>query len=159
MASKEDVKGVGGINIVVGLPQKAIAGEAIDIKLTLQNDSNEEIRILTVIKYQDFSIEIKNPSGTAIPKTRFGQLVIHNDDDHRPHNYHIQTLSRGQKYQADLNIARLFDLTIADTYTISISRMITETASGKNREVSANATLAIQEPPVSFEPQSPKSMR
>lgn len=132
------------VHIVADLPERATAGESIVIKLILKNDSVEDVLCAHGSPELDFSIAIKDSSGAVVPMTRFGRQVMGSRRDSYKHN--VKPLSPGKNVQVGLNIARLFDLTIADKYTISVARTINEDLLGKERQVSMETTLVVQEP-------------
>ena len=156
---KNKTDGGKGLHIVVEAPQRPIAGEAIWIKVILQNDSDEEITYGTMnSRNKEFIFEIENSAGALVPKTKYGQIVLR-DRSNLPGSMSYRTLLPGKNHQIELNIARLFDLTIMDKYTISISRMVNEVVTGRKHELLIKAILAVQEPPISYEVKEPESMK
>lgn len=145
MTTKNKVEGGDPVRIVVDVPQKPVAGQAMEIKLTLQNDSGKDILCAHGSPYRDFSIVVKDFAGTNVPMTKFGQQVMQgNPRDSYKRN--VKPLPSGKSTQVCLNIARLFDLTIAGKYTISVSRTIDENVPSQEREVSTETVLVVQEP-------------
>ncbi len=133
------------VYILAEVPERATAGESIVIKLILKNDSGEDVLCAHGSPERDFSIAIKDSSGVAVPMTRFGRQVMQGNP-RDSYKYNVKLLSSGKSVQVSLNIARLFDLTIADKYTISVARTINEDLSGKERQVSMKTTFVVQEP-------------
>ena len=143
--TKGELKKGDTVHIVGDMPETVIAGEAIAIKLILKNDSNEDVLCAYGSPYGDFSITIKDSSGSVVPMTRFGRQVMQgNSGESYKHN--VKPLSAGKNAQVCLNITRLFDLTIADKYIVAVARTIDEGLPGKERQVSMETALVVQEP-------------
>jgi hypothetical protein len=137
------------VHIVVDVPKESYAGNAITITMKLQNDSDEKIRCTRTTMYYDFSIKIKDSAGNIVPKTRYGQMVM-KDDNRRPILTRVLVwLSFGESDERSYNIARVFDLTLRDKYTVSVSRKcwaVLQEMPAKEREVSVSteAVLDVQ---------------
>jgi hypothetical protein len=137
------LKNPANVNIVADMPERSAAGESIVIKLILKNESDEDVLYVDSYEYRDYAITIRDSSDVAVPMTKFGQVM---GKPGRYYRYIVKKLSPGKNVVVCLNIARLFDLTIADKYTVSVVRTINEGLPGKERQVSMETTLVVQEP-------------
>lgn len=114
-------------NVVLSaaLTKDCIAGEPVNLVLLLKNKGKEDVFYADSSEYRDYRIEVYDAKKEKVPMTRFGTRFIGASPGERWRCIY-KKLAPGEQIRSVVNLARLFDLTIADEYTISITRIVNE---------------------------------
>ncbi len=111
---------VSNIVLTVAITNKCLAGEAILVRVSLQNQSDKNVYFIRGFRYVYDALNIKvfNTNGGSISMSAFGKNIL-NDIDNQWRNGCIQ-LEPGEEIFMDINLARLFDLTKTGQYLLAI---------------------------------------
>jgi hypothetical protein len=91
----------------------------IPLQITLTNTSERPIHVARIYATPDlaYRVHVLDASGNVVKR-----LVSTETDDTSPHSAYIQTLRPGGAIVDKINIAGLFDITEAGSYTIRMER-------------------------------------
>ncbi len=122
-----EVKAVSNaIELAVALPEKGTAGEALPMTITLKNAGRATVTYGHVAGIGDYELAVKDAEGKAVPVTRFGKwwLETVGGAGEERGKYVIRKLEPGQSVSIAANLARLFDLSVAGKYTLTVGRKL-----------------------------------
>lgn len=110
------------VSMVAMVPAESIAGSEVNLKITVENQSKEDVIYYTQTKYWDYDLSLLNSKGEAVPLTRFGKMAYSNSRGDGSGAF--LSLPAGKDMRVTLNLARVFDLTQEGEYSLSISRKL-----------------------------------
>jgi hypothetical protein len=114
------------VRFSVALPAKTVAGNSLNLVLTVTNEGKEEVGFL-IGHYRDLNLKVLDAKGTAVGLTRYGQWAIGKEGESTPNGRRVTKLvPPGKSYSETVNLARLFDLSISGDYTLSLKRIVIE---------------------------------
>jgi hypothetical protein len=137
LSTKEDA-----VSLSITIPKKCVAGTSFALTCILDNQGKNAIRYFISGRHDVFEIQIVDSHGKDVPVTRFGAL-------NRPEPLGVQITQEilpGKKVIIPVPLARLYDLTVADTYTMTIRRRVTQTAGKPISLVIGKIKLKVEEP-------------
>lgn len=121
-----------GVELSARIPKKCVAGHAIEVVISLVNRSKNKVIYSHVHKWGDFGVMVKDDKGKPVPLTKFGYFRIGGEREEYARK--TKRLTPGKSHSVSINLARLFDLTFAGTYELSLERPINDIgASTKKR--------------------------
>ena len=103
-------------------PQKDAfkTGEPIILRLSLSNDSADEIYIIETSATKDNQLEIMNGRGEKVAMSERGKRRLASPELRRI----ISKVGAGQAIQYAINVSDLYDFAGGDTYTVKVKRKI-----------------------------------
>lgn len=115
-------------------------GDHIPLGLTVTNNSSMEIYVVESYAERDYKIEVKNEIGQDIPLTKIGKRLT----DPATPVWRIKKvkIDPGKSIQSNIDIAALYDMSVAGVYSISISRTAKK-ADGKLIRAATNIQIAV----------------
>jgi hypothetical protein len=117
-----------GVTLSLALPEKMYAGAEISIVISIKNEGKRDVSFYEGSKYGDYHFALVDSKGLSAPLTRFGKEIFENGEGGKRIR---RTLQSGKEIQETLNIARIFDLTLAGDYALTFSRTINESVPGE----------------------------
>ncbi len=146
-----------GVRLHAKVTAPCVAGRAIQVAMSLSNNSKKKIAFGHITYYYNFDLQMTDAMGKAVPLTRFGQSKIGGDGGQfgMIFKYSRRELAPGASYRIELNLNRLFDLSVAGTYTLRIRRRVDEGPGGEFvlDIKDFNIVVAEDEPKVETNPQ------
>jgi hypothetical protein len=145
----ETVQSIVQSNVVlsVTLPKVSIAGERVNIELSLENKGEEDILYASISKYRDYELQVYDEKKKEVPMTRFGTLAIGADHGER-WKFNQKKLASNKRLSSVVDLARLFDLTLPGEYTLNVKRVVNENLLGKEMALEVKGVLfTISEAP------------
>jgi hypothetical protein len=109
-----------GLIMAASMPQKSIAGSAVNLKISLRNKRKKEIEFFLRGEYWDYDLKLVDAVGQPVPLTQYGKLVYGDYRRFGGSSYLLQ-LGPGKILEATVNVARVFDLTQEGEFFLSIS--------------------------------------
>jgi hypothetical protein len=112
-----------GIGMLASVPEKSVAGAAVDLKITFQNRRQQGISILAgIITAANFELQVLDSKGQPVPLTRFGKQA----ENIRKAGSSAAPIpvAAGKDQEFHVNLARLFDLTLEGDYTLNVRRVV-----------------------------------
>jgi hypothetical protein len=109
------------IGMLASLPEKSVAGAAVDLKITFHNWRQKDTSILaSVITAANFELQVLDSKGQPVPFTRYGKQA---ENIRKAGGSAAPVpLPAGKDQEFHLNLARLFDLTLEGDYTLNVRR-------------------------------------
>ncbi len=99
-------------------------GESVVLDLALHNNGSQPFRYFSAFEESAFQITVTDEAGRSVPRTALGERVLtlpmsveHNE---------LESLAPGQTLPYRFNLAHLFDLSRAGTYTVSVRRVLND---------------------------------
>jgi hypothetical protein len=102
--------------------------------VVLRNDRQREAKLARLSKWFEYDYVVTNAEGESVPLTRFGQQQRRFMEVGGPAV--LQELGAGQEVVSKIEISRLYDLTLPDSYVIEASKAII----GQNGQGSTKVT-------------------
>ena len=118
--SVESTVEVDSIVLTASIPLRAIAGAAIDLKITVENRSKTEVAFIARGAYWDYEIQVIDNMRRKVPLTRFGKY-IYGDSRGIVEQALYERLKPGERIVSKLNVARLFDLSEDGEYEMEVA--------------------------------------
>ena len=117
-----------GVRLHAKVTAPCIAGSTIQVTMSLSNNSNRSVSYGLINCYYDFDIQVTDAEGRAVPLTRFGNSRIGGNGGQfgSAFKYNMKELKPGASYRIELNLGRLFDVSVAGTYSLRIRRRVNE---------------------------------
>ena len=106
----------GGVHLFVTVPKKCIAGNPLALRCIVENKSKKPVSYFDSGRDDIFHIDLADSDEKKVPATRFGQLNLPSKLSLRV----SQEIPAGKKLEVNVPLSRLFDLTIADSYKLTI---------------------------------------
>lgn len=133
---------VAGFRVGVHVPEGPFQPmEPVVIRVALRNDSSESVRVPRVPLFAGFELGVRDADGEAVEPTRYGVRRRESDQEG---GVMTVTLAPGEFVEyRDVVINRLFDLSMAGEYRISVS--IRRTDENAPREGVAEREVIIVE--------------
>jgi hypothetical protein len=113
----------GTLALKVSFSKACLTGESIWCDISVANKGQKNVSYEHISDYRDFIIHVADAAGQPLPLTRFGNTVIAGNSGELK-KVTIKFLAPGENLFRHYNLARLFDLTVAGKYTLTISREI-----------------------------------
>jgi hypothetical protein len=107
------------IMISASMSDTSVAATAVELKIRIQNKSNEGIEYWSKGKYWDYSLTLRDSRGQLVPFTQFGKVA--QGRARREGSGLFGTLGAGNEMNETLNLARVFDLSNTGQYTLSVT--------------------------------------
>lgn len=116
------------VKLSVRLPAKNVAGRPVLLEITLLNQSKQSVGYSVITGYGEWGIVVKDNQRQVVPRTRFGQTRIRLDPDMRvpTSKLSVKSLAPRKSVSLKFNLARLYDLTEAGTYTVTAQHIVNE---------------------------------
>ena len=114
-----------GLTLVVTVAKNARAGHAIPCEVRLRNGTEDVITYGHISDYRDFMLDVRTPAGESVPLTCFGQRALGGDSGVRK-KFIVTNLKPGESLVHAYNLARLFDLTLAGEYVMTVRLAVSE---------------------------------
>lgn len=158
--SRESRHETNGVELVCVVSQGEFAGgEPVYVSLAVTNKGRDTVTYGTERSIGDYEILLKDDKGNMVPLTRYGRLHMRfGTDRFRRTAYRMEKLRPGDKISALANLARLFDLTLAGKYSLTVKRLINEGSSDVRKPfelVTSPLEIEISEPAPLASPKSP----
>lgn len=137
-----------GVELLVETPKRSVAGRAIVLKVSLSNQSKDDVFYGHISDYQDFTIQIQDEEdGKLVPRTKYGTIKLSDNEEERK-KYIAVKLSPGGTLTHCYHLSHFFDLTIASTYNLSVSIKLNDGIRSKSPFVVEvrNIKLRVLEP-------------
>jgi len=103
------------------VPADSLCGLAIPLTGVLKNQGNDKVQVFTGAG-EKLKVKVVNASGKQIPLTLYGQQFYPKGPT--VGSAGVKVLSPTESLKEELDLQRIFDLTIAGTYTLSVSRNV-----------------------------------
>jgi sugar lactone lactonase YvrE len=95
-------------------------GQPVMLALTLHNDAAKNLFTASAFEASAFQITVLDEAGHPVPRTAVGERILTPPNAVSANS--IATFSLGQTLSYRFNLARLFDLSRAGVYTVTVSR-------------------------------------
>ena len=145
-----------GCEVSVCSPKQSVAGDAIKVYIQVANKSGHSIYWLPTggRVLQDINREVKQ-KGKEIPLTQFGETVTPGE----LRRFRTSVIKDGETFEVELNLSRLYDLTLSGDYDVSIEIPFYDkaTPSRPTTKITVNFSLHVTEPPGVYPYQKPKN--
>lgn len=137
-----------GAELSVSLPGKYHTGEEVASTFSLKNNGKSDLFYGHTTDYNDFRVTIHDSQGKLVPFTRFGEEELSGTGEGQiVKKYFVKKLAPGETLQHSYNLERLFDLTVAGKYKVSVSIEINpKVRDKKSFTLESKASLEIVEP-------------
>ncbi len=136
-----------GLAISIVTP-RAVYGphERIVLTISLKNVSNDDKRIGQTSPLTLYDVEVLAPGKNKTPFTSYGKNRLENS---REAGVRGSVLRPGEVTSVDIDLNRLFDLTLPGPYTVSVQRVVGKTGASDRvlRAISNTITVTIDETP------------
>ncbi len=131
------------IELKVEIPRKAIAGTEIKIRLLMTNKGKEVVTYGESTELRGFDIKLVDNDYSPVSTTKYWDAIGGNSANSR---YVIRELAPGATKIVDFNISRVFDVTVAGDYFLTVSRMFNVLTKNKFSIEVSKAKVVINEP-------------
>jgi hypothetical protein len=95
-------------------------GEPIVLSARFKNIGPNDVKVVQAYAPKIYHLEVLYPDGKSAPLTLFGKGTSESPFAGRS----VATLKPGEETRAELELSRLFDFTVAGTYTVSAERSV-----------------------------------
>lgn len=112
-----------GLSLQSSFTKNPAAGQPLWCRVVIANNSKETLGVDSVNYYRDLTIQVHHKNGDSVSLTRFGQANLGHEG--QPKQSKLQSFSPGERFIRQFELSRLFDLTEAGTYLVSISKTFT----------------------------------
>lgn len=129
--------------MTVTLPKRCTAGDPIALTCEIENNGKETVRYFDSSRYDVLEIAIVDSRDRQVPRTRFGDLHRRSPLSQRT----TREIAPGAKKVITLPLSRLFDLSVADIYIITVRRTLNENSEKPIKMIIDKIKLAIEESP------------
>ena len=109
------------IELTTQVPKECTSGNNLNVRLSIQNQSNSEIQYYETSPYVDFQIFVSKDN-KDIPQTLFGKKVIGDASDRFKRI--LRNLPSKNQTFVELNLAQLFDLSSPGDYSFTFTREV-----------------------------------
>ncbi|MCI0682353.1 MAG: hypothetical protein L0Y71_09630 [Gemmataceae bacterium] len=108
-----------GVELIASMRAETIAGSHLLLRLELDNQGTKDMGYVRYFpKYRDVVLAVHDSTGKAVPLTRFGKFVY--GAGRGEGSAATPRLKPGKSHIMNLNLARVFDLTIPGEYTLTV---------------------------------------
>jgi len=114
-------------------------GEQILLKVTLSNNSQEEIYIVETGTLKDYLLEVRDRAGKKVPVSKKGKKILDSPFAKRV----VSKIEPGQAVQDEINVGDLFDLSAGFSYVITVKRTVLMQDKKKSAEMESNPVMVI----------------
>jgi hypothetical protein len=144
MSTAESGHDISGFRLTVSLAKSIFtAGEQVWMTVEFRNVSGRELPYGAQAKDFDYVMDCRFAHGEPVPLTLFGQRTAANRGEGR---YISSTLAADQHLTAEVLVSRHLDLTVADRYTLRVTREVFPSqGAGQPRVVSNTCSFRIIE--------------
>jgi len=109
------------IEIVVKVRGENVAGDGVNVDISLTNRGAQEVGYIHADFYHDFRFEVLTHDGEKVPYTRLGQALFENSDVRKVGE---SKLPPGKSHSICYNIGLLFDLSMPGKYRLGVKKGI-----------------------------------
>ena len=114
-------------------------GEPIILKLTLSNQTDEDIYIIETTPKRDNEFEVKKVTGEEVPLFEKAKKTLESPELKRM----ISRIGPWRVLQYEVNVGDLYDLTIDNAYSVTVKRRILMQDRKKFAEVKSNPVKVV----------------
>jgi len=132
----------GNVTLSVTMARRSAGGAPVVLTCVIENQGKDTVRYSEISLHSVFNILVYDSRGKLVPRTRFGELFKSTTTSREI----TREIAPNGKKTILVPLGRLFDLTVAGTYSIDVSRVLNETAEKPIRLLIKGAQLEIQEP-------------
>jgi hypothetical protein len=132
------------VALTVNLPESVVVGAPLRATAVLDNQSTGVVHYFESSRENIFELSMKDSQGKAVPLTRFGRLHVANIKT--PARNVRRDIAPGAPLTLTVDVGRMFDLSIADTYTLTLDCKLFDEAEKLIRLEIQNVTFTVQEP-------------
>lgn len=115
-------------------------GDKISVRVRLKNVSEDTVRIRQATPFRTFDIELKLPDGKKAPLTLFGQRVLFSG---ALGSKSARELKPSEEYESSFNLSRIFDMTLAGKYDLTVSKKVWIRDGGTKTKTVSSPSLTI----------------
>ncbi len=113
-----------GVDLNVVVDVEYVAGKNADCRIEIRNRSDKTLVYFYGSSYRDFYMELVDADRRPVPRTRFGSRLGTRRD--RSSGRATRELKAGESRTEDINLARVFDLSVPGKYTLSVKTVLNE---------------------------------
>jgi hypothetical protein len=116
-------------------------GEKISLEIVLQNAASNDGKVVVSHPLRHYNFDVVRADGTAVPMTPKGKKMLEAvEASHRD----VQVLKPGEQTVEELDVSKVFDLTLAGEYRIKVSCAVWNRADRKKFSTVTSNTLTIK---------------
>jgi len=134
-----------GIALSVTLPEKVYAGSEIPLAVSVKNEGKTPVGYYRDSKYRECHVAVVDAKGNAMPLTLFGKTVLGTEPGESA-RVKIQ-LAAGKGIEVTFNLGRVFDLTVAGDYAVTVTRIFNEGTPQEFKVTISRFAFRVLEPP------------
>lgn len=112
------------------LQNVAKVGSQIRVQVVLTNTSDHEIGILKSAPEVDYLVEVRDTRGRMAPDTDFGRKQKDPASVKVSTGSPLYSLKPGESLRDEIQIGRLYEMSVPDKYSIQVSRIVPEEMGG-----------------------------
>lgn len=110
-----------GCRLAVSLPEgRLLAGRGLELTLVFRNEGPSDAELSRSWLWTEYQLKVEDAAGRAVPATRFARQVASGGRGAGVQGF--LKVRPGEDVADTLLLNRLFDLSVAETYTVEASR-------------------------------------
>ncbi|MBM4047809.1 MAG: hypothetical protein FJ279_22115 [Planctomycetes bacterium] len=130
-------KPVEGFQLTARLEKEEIqACQPVALVVTLRNLSKDTLAFPESAPYRDYRLVVKDSNGREVPLTRYGKAIKDTEGEFR---LVVTDLPAHSELRATLLVNRYYDMTVTDTYSVSVRRDVLLKSRDRVVEVLSNS--------------------
>jgi hypothetical protein len=143
---KQAAGSAAGFRLTVEYPEAPVsASDSILVMVALQNATNQPLSYIERLGAMDLDVSVTDEKGQVCPLTRYGKWAKELRDAPVSGRRFLQPLDPQEATEWPIRLDRLYDMTLAGTYTVVVSRAVPpHEAVGNHRMAVAAVDVACE---------------